>query len=114
AELALMWDGRFSYHGHLHDNSNTPGDNFAFAITPKFNGGAPRVFKEEGELGALVGPDRDHNWQQEGADPWIAQHWDQIAGQGFSWTLQTSPSIGQLFDLIISALGILALGGAAV
>lgn len=114
AELALMWDGRFSYHGHLHDNSNVQGDNFAIAMTPKFNGGAPHVFKEEGELGALVGPDRDHDWQHDGADPWIAQHWDQIASQGFSGTLQTSASLDQLFDLIMSGLGILALGGAVV
>jgi hypothetical protein len=114
AELALLWDGRYSFHGHLHDNSSVQGDNFAIAMTPKFNGGAPRVFKEEGSLGALVGPSRDYDWQHDGSDPWIAQYWDQIASQGFSGTLQTSPSLDQLFDLILSALGILALGGAAV
>lgn len=101
-----MWpDGNFQFAGHLHD-SGAPSynDTVLFAVTGR--NGYVLAFSHRGHMAGTFEPgSRDDDWNNSGHNQYIATHWNEFVGAGWTARANTSFDVAALWGSIKSAIG---------
>jgi uncharacterized protein with LGFP repeats len=110
AHLTLAKDGTCHFTGHMHD-SGAAAYNYSVAGVVKDVANQAYTFGHTGNIaGTFESGSRDDNWDQNAANPTVAQNWLVLAaaGQHSSWRSSVSIDLSGVINQIISAVGTVA------
>jgi hypothetical protein len=101
ATLEFTSDGFWSYRGHVHENSFVP-HNWVLVAVPHVvdENGTAFAFTAQGK----VTDDRDSDFAQNGFDPRISAHYDQLAQAAVTFKLDVNVNVGHLIGDVFELL----------
>jgi len=105
-QLAVLSSGWISWRGHLEDDGDFYGDDYAFAVVLKHPDGSGTGYglKDEGHIDG----GESTSFQVDAYDAWIEANWDAIKTKGYVWKLHADPAVGpdEVLEFILKDLGV--------